>query len=280
MILGTGDSKYKVVDGWVKGRTLGIASGVAVDSQDRVYVIDREPNPAVVVFDREGRPLATWGEDVFAVPHDIWIDGEDRIYIADSGDHTVRICSSNGEVLQTLGTVNQPGAPGAPFNMPTRAVCGPSGDLYVSDGYGQHHLHRFSPDGVLKHTWGGEGDHPGKFSLPHNVFVTRDERIIVADREPNNRIQVFDMEGTFLAEWPGRPGPCGLFVDADNMVYIAEGGGVSILTMEGRLITQWVVTGGPHNRSHGAHGIWVDRHGDIYVGEVGVGDLLHKYIRM
>ena len=113
----------------------------------------------------------------------------------------------------------------------------------------------------LKQTWGGEGSEPGRFSLPHNVYVSKDERIIVADREPNHRIQVFDLDGTFLAEWPGRPAPCGLFIDDDNMVYIAEGAGVSILTMDGRLIAQWVVTGGPNDRPHGAHGIWVDSQG-------------------
>ena len=70
------------------------------------------------------------------------------------------------------------------------------------------------------------------------------------------------------------------FIDDDNMVYIAEGAGVSILTMDGRLIAQWVVTGGPNDRPHGAHGIWVDSQGSIFLGEVGVGDLLHKYERV
>ena len=280
MILGDGDYRYKAVDGWAKGRVLGIASGVAVDSHDRVYVLDRQPNPAVVVFDREGQFLSTWGEEVFRHPHDIWIDGSDMLYIADCNDHTVRICSTAGEVVQTLGTPDQPGAVGAPFNRPNRAVRGPSGDLYVADGYGHNYMHLFSPDGELQHTWGGTGGGPGEFTLPHNVFAAKDGRILVADREPNNRIQIFDADGEFLTEWPGRLVPCGLFVDDDDMVYITEGGGVSILTMEGRLVTQWVVTGGPHGRSHGAHGIWVDGHGDIYVGEVGVGDLLHKFERV
>ena len=120
---------------------------------------------------------------------------------------------------------------------PNRAVRGPSGDLYVADGYGHNYMHRFSPDGELQHTWGRTGDCPGEFTLPHNVFAARDGRILVADREPNNRIHIFDADGEFLTEWPGRLAPCGLFVDDDDMVYITEGGGVSILTMEGRLVT-------------------------------------------
>ena len=279
MIVGAGDHRYEKVDGWATGRTLGIASGVAADSDGCVYVIDREPNPAIVVYGQDGAYKTSWAEDILSVPHDIWIDEDDRIYIADCGDHSVRIFNVNGDVIHTFFT-EQPDVYGQPFNRPTRAVCAPDGDLFVSDGYGQHHIHRFSSEGELKKTWGGEGGDPGQFSLPHNIFVSKDERIIVADREPNHRIQVFDMDGHFLAEWPGRPAPCGLFIDDDNIVYIAEGGGVSIMTMEGRLITQWAVTGGPDDRPHGAHGIWVDGVGSIFVGEVGVGDLLHKYVRV
>ena len=155
MILGSGEYCYQVVKGWgqgADGRTLGIASGVAVDSQDKVYVVDREPNPAIVVYDRDGRFLSSWGEDLLSLPHDIFIDSADRLYIADCGDHTVRICTTEGQVLKTLGTPGKAGAPGEPFNMPTRAVLSPSGDIYVSDGYGQHQIHRFSPDGdTAKH---------------------------------------------------------------------------------------------------------------------------------
>ena len=147
MILGSGKYSYQVVKGWGQGpdgRTLGIASGVAADSQDKVYVLDREPNPAMVVYDRNGRFLSSWGEDFLSLPHDVFIDSEDRIYIADCGDHTVRICTTTGEILQTLGTPNEPGGYGEPFNQPTRAVIAPSGDIYVSDGYGQHQIHQFS----------------------------------------------------------------------------------------------------------------------------------------
>ena len=52
------------------------------------------------------------------------------------------------------------------------------------------------------------------------------------------------------------------------------------MNMDGRLLAQWVVRGGPVDRAHGAHSVWVDRHGDIYVGEVGVENLVHKYVRV
>ena len=280
MIWGSGDYCYEKVPGWGSERTLGIATAVAVDSKDRVYVVDREPSPAVVVYDRDGRLLDEWGHDILALPHEIWIDGEDRIFIPDCRDHTVRVFATDGTLLQTLGEPNQTGAPGKPFNMPTRVVKGASGDLYVSDGYGQCYVHRMTPSGDLVHTWGGRGAAPGRFTLPHNIFPVSDGRLLVADRETNNRIQVFDSEGTFLAEWPGRPAPCGLFVDDEDTVFLGEGGGVTIMNMDGRLLAQWVVRGGPVDRAHGAHSVWVDRHGDIYVGEVGVENLVHKYVRV
>ena len=283
MIVGNGDFQYRVIQGWGKGpegRELGVVSGLAVDSQDRVYVVDRQPNPAIVIFDRDGRFLSAWGEEIFPLPHAIWIDANDRLYIADCEDHTVRICTADGEVLQTLGTPGQAGAPGLPFNQPTRAAVAPSGEIYVSDGYGQHQVHRFSADGTLLQTWGEKGSESGQFTLPHSVFVSQDGRVWVPDREPNNRIQIFDAEGTFLEEWPGRLFPCDLYVDQDGAVYVAENGGVSVFNQEGRLLSCWTATGGPDDVNHGAHAIWVDRHGDIYVGEVGAENLVHKFARV
>ena len=283
MILGTQPYSYQAVDGWGQGpngHKLGVASGVAVDSQDRVYVVDREPNPAIVVFDRDGHFLSSWGQEIFSLPHDIFIDAENRIYIADCGDHTVRICTTAGRLLQTLGTPDQPGAAGEPFNAPTRAAVSPSGDIYVSDGYGQHRLHQFSPDGTRVRSWGEPGKTAGQFTLPHNVFIDTAGRVLVADREPNNRIQIFNAIGDFLSEWPGRLFPCGLYIDADDTVYIAEGGGISIFNRDGKLLSCWNVLGGPADVAHGAHGIWVDQHGDIYVGEVGVENLLYKFVRV
>jgi hypothetical protein len=283
MILGYNNYRYEAVPGWGKNvgdYRMGVVSGVATDSQDRVYVIDREPNAAMVVFDRDGKLLTTWGQDVLKLPHEVWISADEKLYIADCGDHTVKVCTPDGKVLQTIGNGGQPGAPGKPFNMPTRAIIAPNGEMYVSDGYKQNYVHRFSADGTLLQTWGGTGSGPGQFSLPHNVFAFPDGRIIVADREPNHRMQVFDAKGKFLAEWPGRLIPCGLFVDADSTLFVAEGGGISIFNADGRLLSRFEVRGGPDDVNHGVHALWVDRHGDIYTGEVGAPDLYYKFKRV
>ena len=168
---GSGDYRYEVVEGWGQIPQLGLASAVACDSQDRVYVFNRSPNPAMLVFERDGRFIGSWGEDLFKAPHGIWISPDDEIYTTDTEDHTVRRFSLSGELLQTWGTVDEPGPPGQPFNQPTRAVLSQSGEMYVSDGYGQSRVHRMTLDGEAIVSWGAPGSGPSEFNLPHDVTV-------------------------------------------------------------------------------------------------------------
>jgi DNA-binding beta-propeller fold protein YncE len=203
--VGSGDFIYEPVVGWgagPHGHALGLVSAVAVDSQERVYIFNRVPEPAVLVFDRDGTFLHSWGQDLFSAPHSLWIDADDTLYLTDTDDHTLRHCTTDGTVLRTWGTPGEPGPPGAPFNRPSWAMRGPSGALYVTDGYGQSRVHKFAPSGELLHSWGEPGSGPGQFNLPHSLWVDRDERVLVVDRE-NHRIQIFDSSGTYLDEWTG-----------------------------------------------------------------------------
>ena len=283
MSVGNGDFQYEYVPGWGKGDDgfkLGVVSGHAADSQDRIYVVDRQPKPQIVVFDRDGRFLNSWGNDLFPLPHDIWIDSDDKVYVSDCGDHTIRVCTTDGEVLLTLGSPGQAGDPGMPFNQPTRAVTSPSGDIWVSDGYGQHRVHRFDADGTHLSSWGEKGSEPEQFTLVHSIFIDQQERVWIADREPNNCIKVFDMAGNLLDNWKGRIFPCGLFIDGDGTVYVAEGHGVDIFTSDGRLLTNIPLPVDPREAGHGSHSVWVDSHRDMYVGEVGAEDYFHKFARI
>jgi sugar lactone lactonase YvrE len=260
-----------------------VYSGVACDSQDRVYIIRRTHLPAILVFDSEGNFLRSFGEDLFAVPHGIWMSSDDILYCTDIGNHTVTKLSLEGEVLMTLGTKGKPGNPGEPFNKPTRAVESPSGDIFVSDGYGQHRVHKFASDGTLLLSWGSKGKGPGQFALPHSVWVDRAHprpRVYVADRM-NGRIEIFDYEGKFLDQWIGLPYPNEIFIDHNSTIYVAESGlgtgkpefvdsgRVTILNAEGKVQARL--------RSRISHGIWVDSKGDIYVTNLVLG--ITKYVR-
>lgn len=284
MVVGTGKYTYHVVEGWGRGsdgrEPGGLVTAVAVDSRDRVYAFVRKP-PVVLVYDRAGRFLTLWGEDVFDTPHGIWISPDDRIYCADSGDHTIRTFTTEGVLLETMGTPGQPGPPDMPFNMPTKAVLSASGELYVSDGYGQFRVHRFAPDGVLLRSWGEQGQGPGQFALPHSVAVDRQGRILVVDRE-NNRIQLFDADVTFLTEWPELLLPMDVFIDEDDTVYVAEAQQrVSLFTLDGELLARWGEKGtAPGQFSDSPHWIWMDSHRDLYITEVTGPNRLQKFARV
>lgn len=281
MTYGSGNYQYEVVEGWGQIPQLGLVSGVACDSEDNVYVFNRSPQPAVLVFEREGRFLTSWGENLFKNPHGIWVSPNDEIYTTDVGDHTVRKFSLSGELLMTLGTVGAPGPPGQPFNQPTRALLSQAGEIYVSDGYGQSRVHRLTADGEVIVSWGAPGTGPGEFNLPHDITVDKNDRVYILDRA-NLRCQIFNSNGEYITEWGDLRSPNDLFIDQDDVIHIAEGGQrMTIMTPEGEIIGQWGEKGTePGQFSDSPHGIWIDSHGDLYVSEVISEKRFQKFARI
>jgi DNA-binding beta-propeller fold protein YncE len=282
------------------GRGWTEVAAVATDSQDRVFVFNRGEHP-VLVFDRDGRFLGSWGEGLFTRPHGIFIAADDAVWCTDDLGHAVRKFTPGGTLLQTLGTCGVPSDTGAtstdyrtvvragpPFHYPTNLAVAGTGELYVSDGYGNARVHKFAPDGRLLLSWGEPGSGPGQFHLPHGIAVDRQGTVYVADRE-NSRVQLFAPDGTYLTEWTDVGRPCQVFVDGGGDVYVAElgfragmwpgtaapgadatGGRVSVFDRDGRLRARW--GGGLDLCAPGdffaPHGICVDGHGDVYVAEV------------
>ncbi|MEJ1231013.1 MAG: hypothetical protein WDM88_10920 [Galbitalea sp.] len=176
--LGSGEYSYEANEVWGQlpdGWVLGEVAAVAVDRADRVYVFHRGEHP-LLVFERDGTFVRSWGEGIFTHPHGLHIAPDDTIYCTDDGDHSVRRFTLDGTLLLTLG---MPGTPapfqsGNPFNRCTHTALAPNGDIYVSDGYGNARVHRFSPDGRLLNSWGTAGTAPGEFNFPHNVLCDAD----------------------------------------------------------------------------------------------------------
>ena len=156
----------------------------------------------MIVFDREGNFLRSWGEGVFTHAHGIQMLPDDTMLCTDDGDHTVRQCTLDGKVLMTIGVPGKPSPfmSGKPFCRCTHTALSPKGEIYVSDGYGNAQIHRFTPDGKYISSWGKCGCLPGEFNLPHNIHCDADGWVYVADRE-NHRIQVFDGNGKFETQW-------------------------------------------------------------------------------
>lgn len=286
MPYGSGKYTYELVDEWAKlpdGWSFIDACGVAVDSSDKVYVLSRSSHP-VMVFDREGNLLTSWGEGYFKRAHEATFGADNSVWCADDGSHTVSKFTREGKVLQVLGNRDQPsdtgyvpeqGLPsikrgGPPFNRPTGVALSPSGEVYVSDGYGNARVHKFSPDGRLLISWGEPGTGPGQFRLVHNVWLDKEQHLWICDRE-NNRIQIFDTNGKFLTQWTDLLRPTDLFIDNEGTVYVSElSQRVSIFSNNGKLLARWGSTEKDPWKAMlvAPHSISVDSRGDIYIGEV------------
>ena len=286
MVFGSGEYRYEVEVGWGQlpdGWKWGWIAAVACDSNDRVFVYSRSEHP-LVVFDRDGRFLASWGEDILEHAHGITIDGDDNVYCTEHGSHCVYKLDRHGKLVMTLGTPGQAAArDGDPFRQPTDVAVAPGGEIYVSDGYGNARVHKYSPDGELLLSWGEHGSGSGQLDTSHCVRVARDGRIWVCDRA-NNRLQIFDGDGHVLGEQTGFLLPNALCFDpSDDVLYVSElDHRVSICTLDGERIAEWggaVESNTPGEFLGGPHGIWVDSHGDLYVSEVLVDGRLQKYIR-
>ncbi len=286
--LGIGRFTYEVEVAWEKlppGYSWREVAAVAVDSKDQVYVFNRGDHP-MIVFDREGNFLRSWGEGVFTRPHGLTLGPGDILYCTDDGDHTVRQCTLDGEVLMTIGVPGQPAGyqSGEPFHRCTDVAIDPrTGDLYVSDGYGNSRVHKFTPNGRLLFSWGQPGTDPGEFNIVHNIATDAEGYLYVADRE-NHRVQVFDPRGRFETQWVNLHRPCAIYVSQEQHVYIGElGSGMNVnreLPNIGPRITVFNTSGDRLARiGHlgfglevgqfvAPHGISLDSKGDIYVGEV------------
>ena len=287
--VGTGKYSYSLVQDWAKmpqGETFGTVSAVATDSQDRVYVFQRK-DPPVQVFDRDGNHRSSWGSGQIKDPHGFSIV-DDVVYCTDREDSVALKFTLDGQLLQTLGqrgvhsdtACENPGdlAPrvAGPFNYPTEMVPGRADHLFVTDGYRNARVHEFLPDGQIRHSWGRPGKAaPYEFHLPHSLVCGPRDMLYVCDRE-NSRVQVFSFEGTFMGIWSDMQRPQDISIDKDGVFYTCERDEegkppqVSVLDQQGKVLARWP--------SRGAHGLWVDSHGDIYLALTGEKSV-DKYVR-
>ncbi|HJU29441.1 MAG TPA: peptidyl-alpha-hydroxyglycine alpha-amidating lyase family protein [Candidatus Binataceae bacterium] len=299
--VGNDEFAYEIVEGWGMSNDSGVdgtfdVAGVGVDSRGNVYLFNRGPHP-VVVLDDEGNFLRRWGDKkTFPNAHAVTIGPDDSVWLTDTFDHTVRKCAPDGKILMTLGVSGKPsrGMSGEPFCRCTHAAIHPgTGEIFVSDGYGNARVHKYSPDGRLLYSWGEPGNRPGQFNLPHNICTDRDGCVYVADRE-NQRVQAFTPNGRLEHVWTGMARPCGMYIDTagSQLCYIGElssawwcqgardlweicnqpgcGPRLSIYSLDGELRATLLDNGQGEEPSQmiAPHGVAVNRNGDIYIGEV------------
>ncbi|MGI9658733.1 MAG: 6-bladed beta-propeller [Gaiellaceae bacterium] len=221
-VVAIGKSRYAVERPWGDvhdGQELAYLSTAAVDSRGRLYLAQRV-DPPVVVFAPSGEYLDGWGSGVIADAHGIFVSDDDRVFVVDRDAHQVIVFDSDGNIQLRLGERHRPTLQ-QPFNHPTGIAVAPGGVIYVSDGYANAAVHRFSPEGELLGSWGSPGSGPGEFMTPHAVAIDAGERVFVADRD-NDRVQIFDANGTYIDEWNDFFHPMDIHIDPEGHVHVTD----------------------------------------------------------
>lgn len=298
-------AQYRVVPGWPQlpeGRILGQATGVDLDPSGNVFVFHRAgrmwsedqelpliSEPTIEVFEGvSGRHLRSWGANLFLMPHGLTIDRQGNVWVTDVLLHQVFKFSPSGELLMTLGEARVPGTDQTHFNLPTDVAVIPDGSVYVSDGYGNARIVKFSATGEYLFEWGRKGTEPGEFDLPHAIDVDDAGRVYVADRS-NARVQVFDGQGNFLAQWRsieiGRP--YSIAVSGDRAI-VVDGGdqpeqgpdrsGAAEVDLNGRVLSRFGRFGNQDGQFRLAHDVTVAPDGSIFVVDAW-GQRLQRFAR-
>ena len=211
-----GEEPDTMPDGFKFGR----ASAVTTDAEGNVYAFQRglKADP-IIVFNSSGKYLRSWGKGMFRTPHGLRIDKAGNVWATDNGDHQVFKFANDGKLLQTWGQKGVAGTDATTFNRPTDIAWDSQNNVYVSDGYGNSRVVKFDRDGRYLMTWGTPGDGPGQFRVPHSIAVDSKDRVYVSDRE-NNRIQIFDVNGTLLRTWTHLGCTQGMFITPRDEMWV------------------------------------------------------------
>ncbi len=219
-----------------EGRTWGADSGVSVDAKGNVWDAERcggsckdSPLNPILEFDPSGKLINSFGGGMFVQPHGITVDKDGNIWVTDQLADGKRGMAAtkftpDGKVLMTLGTPGVPGDGNNQFNQPSAVAVAPNGDIFVADGHGgksNARIVKFDKDGKFLMTWGKLGDGPGDFNIPHAAVFDSQGRLFIGDRG-NRRIQIFDQQGKFLAQWTQFSRPSGIFIDKNDVMYVAD----------------------------------------------------------
>ncbi len=264
----------------------GQVAAVATSTNGDVLVLHRGAQP-IMSFASRGRFVRAWGDGLFSngkiiiiAPadrmagqsgytavhgaagchacgaHSVRVDADGNIWVVDAPGHVVYKMSPEGRVLMELGSRGVTGMSQNTFNLPTDVAFGPNGDVYVSDGYGNARVVKYTADGQYTLEWGSRGTGPGEFGLPHNVVVDAEGRVYVTDRD-NRRVQVFTPEGEFLTEWPNIGVVSALFMTDEQQIWT----GGTLRNLEGVAVAR--LPGG-----NGGHGMTMTGAGEVFVAQL------------
>jgi len=271
------------------------AASVAITPRGTVLVLHRGAHP-IIEFESGGTFVRSWGDGLFSEgkvaaiaeahwtadkshysavygpagctscgAHSVRLDPQGNIWVVDAPGHVVYKLNPEGKETMRLGMRGVAGTDASHFNLPTDIAFGPSGDMYVTDGYGSARVVKYSRDAKYVLQWGTRGKSAGEFGLPHNLVIDRQGRVYVTDRD-NQRIEVFDANGKFLSQWTGTGGVSGLAITKDQQIWT---GGV-LRRLDGTIVGR--LPGNP-----GGHGVAVADSGDVYLAQLS--GVVQKFVK-
>ncbi len=292
---------YRRVDNWAQlpaGMKWGGVISIEPDARGSIWVFHRGDTP-ILQFAPSGKYLSGFGAGMFVQAHGMTIDPAGNVWVTDAqnkdgkGQQVFKF-SREGKLLMTLGTAGVVGEGPDTFSGPSDVVVAPNGDIFVADGHvamSNGRVVKFSKDGRFIKAWGKLGSGPGEFNVPHSIAMDSRGRIFVADRS-NNRLQIFDQNGTFLDQWKQFGRPSGVFIDRNDTIYVTDSQsnatqnpgfarGIRIGSAKDGKVTAFIPDTLPDpdkNNNGGAEGIGADQQGNVYAGDVTAMEL-RKYVR-
>jgi len=295
------------------GRKWGSTAGVDIGPDGTIWAYDRcgantcvgASVTPIINFDKSGKVLHAFGAGMFNFPHGIGVDRDGNVWVTDQGANppnnkgqVVYKFTPDGKVLMTLGKPGVAGNGPDTFNQPSDVLVAPNGDIFVADGHGPQtnaRIVKFDKTGKFLKTWGNHGSGPNDLEGPHALAMDSQGRLFVGDRT-NNRVQVFDQEGKLLASWKQFGRPSGIFIDRNDIMYVADSEsrsdnkpedygynpgvkrGIRIGSVKDGKVTGFIPDPDPKGGSSAAEGVAVDRDGLVYGAEVGPRDM-KKYVK-
>lgn len=292
-------TSYTMVYDWpsIGNVKIGNATGLGIDSNERIFIFHRAnrewpligampgdliKEATILVLDRNGKLLDSWGEKRFIMPHGLTVDEKGNVWVSDVGLHQVFKFSKDGKLLMSKGIAKVAGSDSLHFNRPTDIAITKDGTFYVSDGYGNSRIVKFSAEGKYLLEWGKKGKGVGEFDIPHSITLDEYGNVYVADRE-NKRIEVFNDKGRFLREIKNEAfeNICAVYYNELSKQLIAvddeiswfglshNGSNILIINADGSIAGKFGKEEFKAMHLNGwFHDVVMDKSGNIYVGDI------------
>jgi peptidylamidoglycolate lyase len=292
-------TKYELVKDWPQlppDLKLGNPTGIGIDTNQNIVIVHRADRKwpvlgsmptsniqsnTILIFDKDnGELIDTWGNNLFIMPHGLTVDNENNIWVTDVGLHQIFKFSHNGKLLMKLGGANVSGNDSLHFNKPTDIDVTQSGSFYVSDGYGNSRIVKFSATGKYLFEWGKKGSKEGEFDIPHGIDLDDEGNVYIADRE-NNRVQTFDSSGRFLKQWTDNSfgNICSISIGKEKSKLFAiddftflklkhRGSDILIFDTLGKVQTRFGRSGTYKGSGSWYHDLTIDKDENIYIGDI------------